>query len=126
MDYLNNFYHGVLEKGYNPEEVFNTWKYAGGDKQKRHISYWNMMTMAHKIKRPTTTNKCLCGHHIVENCFITDGTNVLVVGNECIKKYVKKKTRSCERCGDTHRARLHNYCRKCKASAGLCLIKPGC
>ena len=114
MDYLNNFYHGVIKKGFDADDVFNNWKYAGGDKE-RHARYAKLMN----ITPPSHTDSCLCGHHIVENCYITDGENILIVGNSCIKRYVKKHTRTCERCGNTHRAQKHNYCKKCKASVEL-------
>ena len=64
---------------------------------------------------PPIPAKCLCGHRIIEQCYIcpkNDPTpeQVLVVGNECIEKFGAMNGRLCEICGLKHRNRSFNVC----------------
>jgi len=111
------FKKGLKEK-YNLtyEDVKDNWRYCGGDK-KSHFNYWKLVYKDKEL--PKKENTCVCSHYIQENCYITDGNNILVVGNCCIKAFVVKCNRTCENCGETHRNRKVNKCNNCKEK--LCI-----
>ena len=92
------------------------WEYCGGTKD-QHLTYFRMRFG--NIPLPEHVNKCLCRHPIVENCYITDGKEILVLGNCCIKRFVPKCTRTCEICGDPHKNRTINRCNICR-DKGFC------
>jgi hypothetical protein len=119
MDYdydmeSNNFYNGLFELGWNPPWVVRNFKYAGGDKGS-HKKYFDLVNKTTPLTKPPHTDRCVCGHYIKENCYITDGDGtVLVVGNKCIKRFITKSGRTCETCGGNHRNRTINKCNKCR------------
>jgi len=53
---------------------------------------------------------------IKRNAYIMnrDKTRMLVIGSCCIKRFVPKKTRTCEICEKPHRNRKVNRCNDCK------------
>jgi hypothetical protein len=111
------FINGLKKYNLTYEDIVsNKWKYCGGRKG-RHQNYFHL---CHGKDRafPELQNECVCGHHIKENCFITDGKQMLVLGNCCIKKFVPKSARSCEVCGKPHKNRKVNKCNDCRA--GTC------
>ena len=61
-------------------------------------------------------NTCICGHDISENCYITDGNIIIVLGNCCIRKYLPKTQcgRTCRICKQPHKNRKNNICNKCR------------
>jgi hypothetical protein len=63
---------------------------------------------------PEYDNKCICGHFIQENCYITDGENILIWGNCCINRFIEKSGRTCSNCNQSHRNRKNNLCNKCR------------
>lgn len=91
------------------------WRYCGGTNGP-HLKYWKIQFK--DMPLPDRVNKCLCRHPIVENCYITDGKEILVLGNCCIKRFVPKCTRTCERCGEPHKNRVVNRCNDCRV--GVC------
>ena len=59
----------------------------------------------------------MCDHPIVENCYISkdfDINTLLIIGNCCIKRFVKSSSRTCENCNAPHKNRSLNYCNDCK------------
>ena len=58
--------------------------------------------------------KKLCNHKIKYNCFISNGINILSLGNCCVNRFIPKKKRSCKDCGCNHRNRKVNKCNLCK------------
>jgi len=86
-------------------------KYCGGDTG-RHKRYWKILFGDDPL--PPKQDRCICGHNIVENCYIEYEGKILVVGNQCIKKFTPNPNRTCELCGDTHKARKNNRCKNCK------------
>jgi len=106
------FKKGLKEK-YNLtyEDVRDNYKYCGGN-SKSHLNYWVLINKDKEL--PKKENSCVCSHKIQENCYITDGNNILVLGNCCIKAFVVKCNRTCENCGETHRNRKDNKCNKCR------------
>ena len=92
-------------------------RYCGGN-MNRHLNYYNLLYPDKDL--PPLEDNCICGHHINENCYITDGKQTLVLGNCCIKKFIPKSSRTCEICGDSHRNRVVNKCNECRM--GICDI----
>lgn len=92
-------------------EELKNWKYCGGGSG-RHHNYFKVLYPDDEI--PSHARKCLCGAGINENCYITDGKKIIVLGNCCIKRFVPKCTRTCEVCEQPHRNRKSNLCNDCK------------
>ena len=90
------------------------WKYCGGDKSQRHINYFSMVWPGKRL--PPHQSHCICGHYIVENCYITDMKYMITLGNCCIKRFVKNSGRTCDECGEVHKNRIQNKCNKCKTN----------
>lgn len=106
------FKKGLKEKyNLNYEDVKYNYRYCGGNKD-RHYNYWKLVNKDKKL--PKHESNCVCNHHIEENCYITNGDDILVLGNCCIKAFVIKCNRTCEICGDTHRNRTDNKCNLCR------------
>jgi hypothetical protein len=110
------FMKGLQEYNLTLDEM-NNWKYCGGNKDE-HYRYFKLCCKDDDFPEPT--DHCVCGHHIEENCYITDGNEILVLGNCCIKKFIKNKTRTCSTCGEPHKNRKVNKCNHCRI--GLCDI----
>lgn len=106
------FIRGLQEYNLTVEEV-RGWKYCGGNRS-RHLNYFKLCCPDDDI--PEHTDKCACGHHISENCYITDGVRILVLGNCCIKRFIPKAKRTCERCDKPHRRTKYNLCFDCQYS----------
>ena len=105
------FVEGLAEYGLTYEDVKQNWKYAGGD-SRHHENYYDM-AFSH-LEQPDHTDRCVCEHLIRENCYITDGTDMIVVGNCCIKKFINKAGRTCDECGEPHKNRIVNRCNNCR------------
>lgn len=45
---------------------------------------------------------------------MTNGDEIIILGNTCIKNYCENSGRQCELCGTSHRNRTHNFCKTCK------------
>ena len=106
----NKFLKGWLKEGMTVEDL-KDWKYCGGDRG-RHLNYFDLSCP--DWERPPHSYECVCGHSIQENCYITNGQELLVLGNDCIKKFIPKSGRTCELCGSSHKNRKVNLCNKCK------------
>ena len=115
MENLSNinlrFIKGLNKHGLNFEDVSNNWKYAGGDTG-RHFNYYKLCHS--QLEFPGHEDVCICSHPIFENCYITNGDKFLVVGNCCIKRFIKKATRTCDTCGEPHKNRTVNRCNQCR------------
>ena len=75
------------------------------------------VTTAVIVTFPDKVLKCMCDHPIVENCYISkdfDINTLLIIGNCCIKKFIKASSRTCENCNAPHKNRSLNYCNNCK------------
>lgn len=107
------FKNGLWEKYEMKIEDLNNWKYSGGDKG-RHKNYWKLVFG--KLELPEKEDKCVCGHKIKENCYITnkENTELIVIGNCCIKRFMKNSGKTCEECGKPHKNRLVNKCNDCR------------
>ena len=54
------------------------------------------------------------GQYIKRNCYIEKDNDVIVIGNCCIKRFMKKSGRTCSVCEAPHRNIKTNYCNRCK------------
>lgn len=116
LELTAKFIKGLENYGLTYEEIENSgWKYCGGNRG-CHFNYFKLSCPDDDLPEPT--NECICGHNIEENCYITDGEKILVLGNCCIKKFIKKSSRTCEQCGKPHKNRKVNKCNKCRT--GIC------
>ena len=115
---LSDLFIQGLKKYYISYEdiVAGKWKYCGGNPEQRHVNYWKIVFGDKEF--PKHEDECICGHFIVNNCYITDGEKILVLGNCCVKKFIPQKTRTCEKCGAEHKNRKINRCKSCRK--GLC------
>jgi hypothetical protein len=114
----DKFIKGLKEYNLSYEQI-QKWKYCGGN-QDRHLNYFRICCPGEDL--PERVDYCVCGHKIIENCYITseNGDLLLVLGNCCIKKFIPKSSRTCEKCGDPHKNRTVNRCNDCRY--GICDI----
>ena len=87
------------------------WKYCGGE-QGRHLSYFDIACPGEDL--PEHEEKCVCGHRISENCYITDGEYILILGNCCVRRFLPLSGRTCKDCSRPHRNRKDNLCLTCR------------
>tara|TARA_R110000796_G_C14342091_1_gene410495 strand:- start:55 stop:564 length:510 start_codon:yes stop_codon:yes gene_type:complete len=110
------FINGLENYGLTYNEILKSgWKYCGGDTG-RHRNYFKMVFPNTKIPEPLF--KCVCDHVIMEHCYISNGKNLLTLGNCCIKKFIPKCGRTCNKCEEPHKNRLVNRCNNCRI--GIC------
>jgi len=111
LELTDKFIKGLQFYGLTYDEIkSNNWKYCGG-RDGRHLTYFTQCCKDKDL--PELKNKCICGHNIKENCYITDGQQILTLGNCCIKKFIPKSSRTCEECGEPHKNRIGNKCNNC-------------
>ena len=111
MTISRRFENGLKRYNISPEDLKENWKYCGGDRG-RHLNYYKVVCPGEGP--PENEERCICGHRIKENCYITDGHFILTLGNCCVRRFLAKTTRSCEECGCPHRNRKDNRCKKCR------------
>jgi uracil-DNA glycosylase len=105
------FHNGLSKYNISLDNLKKRWKYCGGELG-RHLNYYNLCCKGEKM--PEHEDRCICGHRIKENCYITDGEYILTLGNCCVKRFLPYNTRTCERCNKMHRNRKDNLCIKCR------------
>lgn len=108
------FIEGLKTYGLSLEQINSEgWFYCGGNTGSRFKTFKQYCGFQKLL--PHFESKCICGHPIVENCYITkDKEFFLVIGNCCIKKFIKKSGRTCEKCGSSHRNTSTNKCNDCR------------
>ena len=102
---------GFAALGISIDEALREWKHAGSD---RKPTYYHQLFPGKEL--PAHVSECICGHAIMEQCWIYRLDRVLTLGNCCIKNYFPKgfRVKSCEICGATHRNRKDNICKRCR------------
>lgn len=133
------FIKGLEEYGLTMKQAKYDFKYIGGDgkisrslylkflhkeitkttlTRNSHLNYW--LTTNPNTPLPDKTHNCICGHPIIENCYIENihSKEILILGNCCINRFVEKKGRTCKICGASHKRRLIDRCFDC--SVGVC------
>lgn len=110
----DKFIKGLEEYNLSFYEI-QKWKYCGGNLSPRN-KYFRMCCPDEPL--PDYEDRCVCGHRIVENCYITDGEQILVLGNCCVKRFIPKCGKTCEKCEQPHKNRKVNRCNDCRI--GIC------
>jgi hypothetical protein len=111
--YTQRFKRGLEERGIDYDDVVNNWKYCGGDSG-AHLKYWALTNPDMDVGELDRESKCICGHAIRRNCFISKGDGILILGSCCIKRFMKNSGRTCSQCGAKHKTRKYDLCRECK------------
>ena len=114
VELTKKFIEGLKQYNLTQEDIINNnFYYCGGD-TKQHLNYYKLKYKDEELHK--FNGKCICGHKIVENCYITDGNITLTLGNCCIKKFIPKDKagRTCNKCGKSHRNRIVDMCNDCK------------
>tara|TARA_R110002110_G_scaffold68522_5_gene185443 strand:+ start:78 stop:497 length:420 start_codon:yes stop_codon:yes gene_type:complete len=116
------FVAGLKDYNLTKEELnASGWKYCGGDEAAglNHYNYFKTIFGGEPeaCVEDYPAIKCICGHTIHRNFFICnkEEDELLIIGSECINKFITKKGRSCEKCGDPHRNRKDNLCNNCRS-----------
>jgi hypothetical protein len=116
------FIEGLKNYNLTYDEIVNgNWKYCGG-RSGRHLNYFKLSCKDEEL--PEQVNECVCGHKISENCYITNGEEILILGNCCIIKFIPKSSRTCEKCESPHKNRKVNQCNRCRSGVS-CKIPSG-
>jgi len=126
-DYIMS--HRYIDRMYYLLGDFKSWVWVGGCHPK-HISILNKTEQYFheyfKGKRdpPEYQVECLCGHPIIENCWIYNKEldKVETVGNCCIRRCKgtndgenkNGKTKMCRNCNNPHKNKKTIYCNDCK------------
>ena len=109
---------GLCKIGLTPSEVKMGYIYIGTSKDSEYFIIPNQ-------ERPKHVNKCVCGHKIIENCYLrslADG-HTISMGNCCIKQFINRG-RVCEDCGASHRNRKNNKCSECRKRVPAATLNP--
>jgi hypothetical protein len=127
--FLERFKKGLMNwYGFTLEELTENYKYCGGDggnkEKSSHYNYWVLQFGDKDF--PYKEFECICGHDIVENCFMVDKTRkkFIHMGNCCIKRFMpeNKSSRTCELCEEPHKNRKDNLCYDCRETYNRCVI----
>ena len=111
---MKNFYEGLFLKYGVTREGLSTYRYCGGDTQTHHRNYFKLC-FGKDAPTPPYENECVCGHFIEENCYMRDAqSNIIVLGNCCIKRYMPMCFRTCDKCGARHKNNKVNRCNECR------------
>jgi hypothetical protein len=111
VELSKQFINGLKNYEIDFEDIKYNFKYCGGNRGS-HLNYFRLSCPNDDI--PELVDECVCGHKIIENCYITDGDRLVILGNCCIKKFCDTSNRTCENCGETHRNSKQNRCNNCK------------
>lgn len=119
LELRTQFINGLKEYNLTTDDMIG-WYYCGGrnGRDPRHLNYFKMKCPNDDL--PDLTDRCICYHKIKENCYITNGDEILILGNCCIKKFLPEENsgRTCEICKKPHKNRKNNRCNDCRV--GLC------
>ena len=72
---------------------------------------------------PKQFHKCVCGHKIQNNCYISknnDYDSIIIIGNCCIKHFKNGNRRICTECNATHKNIKTSLCNLCKNKCKMC------
>jgi hypothetical protein len=112
LELTHKFIRGLLNYSVSYEDIKNgNWKYCGGNRGS-HLKYYKLCFKNDDL--PIHSDYCICEHFIEENCYITNGNEILILGNCCIKRFIQKSSRTCDNCGIQHRNRKVNKCNDCR------------
>lgn len=104
------FINGLKIYNLTSEEI-KEWKYCGGNTGKE----LNRFKEFFKNKElPIYSNKCVCGHTIKKNCYITNRNIILIVGSCCVKRFMKNGLKKeCLTCESVYKGK-YRCCKECR------------
>jgi hypothetical protein len=111
------FVNGLRQYDLTKEEI-KSWRYVGGghldDAVKNEVLNEKFRKQFPKAPVPPLTEHCVCGHRIKENAFITDGKQILTLGNCCVRRFCETGTKkTCGLCGNPWKGKTL-LCRECR------------
>lgn len=126
MELSKRFANALKEYGLTVEEVREKWWncgyrydlgasncYAPIDNVPGENRFYSWFSRTeHEL--PEQVQKCICGETIKHNYWITDGTEVLIIGSDCIQKFVRRCGKVCINCKQIHKNRKDNRCTPCR------------
>jgi len=116
MSLTERFINGLKNYNLTKEEI-KDWTFAGDDN--KGFSYFK--TLFPDKDLPEHKEKCVCSVNIKRNSFITNGTDLLVLGACCVKKFTLTGTkRTCRLCKEPHKNRSNNLCNGCRVKFNSC------
>jgi len=120
IELSKQFEKGLYDYGLTMEDM-KKFYYCGGNIGCHHNYF---IKSCPNDDLPDLVDRCVCNHLIRENCYVTDGERILIVGNCCIKRFLPKENsgRTCEICRQPHRNRKDNKCNNCRKGKGMCII----
>ena len=74
------------------------------------------LLMGDDVPLPKHFDRCVCGHIIINNCFIANRkTNkVITLGKCCVKRFKGALNKRCDNCDKQHKNRSDNLCNECR------------
>ena len=119
------FEEGLKEYGLTVEEVREDWWACGwyhhrkcskvDDENITGLGIFHSFFPKKEYEVPEDAMKCICGIDIIRNYYITDGNDVLVIGSECIRHFVRRHGKKlCSTCKEPHKNRKDNLCNDCR------------
>jgi hypothetical protein len=124
MDLTERFVNG-LKKNYDLtlEDIESEgWKYCGGDRNTSQYAHLDkFFKWGKRNHTPRHVDKCVCGHEIKVNCYITNDKELIIIGSCCIKRFIPGGLKKlCLHCKEPHRNRSTELCNDCKDTLGIC------
>lgn len=115
------FITGLKEDyGMTNEQIFDieqNWLYCG---YRHNESEWSDGASLFKCYFPREdfpefSKECVCRQKLlVRNDWITDGKEVLIIGQCCKDMFIKNRLKTCSICKTPHKNRSDNYCNDCR------------
>lgn len=104
LELSQRFVNGLKSYDLTKEEIEN-WRYVGGGHLTNSLRHELLQQRFKKefpeVDPPGLEARCVCGHPIQENAFISDGENLLVLGSCCVRRFTKTGTKkTCGLCGN--------------------------
>ena len=118
ITFTERFIEGLNKYNLTMKDM-NDFIYRGGDNGV-HLNYYKLLYKNAELH--PHKDKCICGHNIIKNCYISNGKQLLTLGICCIKRFIpkEKQGRTCECCGCSHQNRTNNLCNKCREERRKC------
>lgn len=117
LNFTQRFIEGLKEYGLTMNDM-NNFVYKGGNNGS-HLNYYKLSYKNDEL--PPDKDICICGHKIIKNCYISNGSQLLTLGICCIKRFIpkEKQRRTCECCGCSHKNRKNNLCNICREKSNI-------
>lgn len=96
---------------------FDEWEYVGGEED---LPYWCFKSDEYNLVKPDHQDYCGCSTRIAINVYVRNvfTNEVIVVGRECMKRFMNGLLKKCFICSSPHKNRLYDVCNSCGKIAG--------